>query len=169
MNESLRNTVAPAVLLAVLLGLAACSAENGSESQMADKSKMEELSSSPEPLRETWREAPDATAPVPPSAGPEQTPEEEPRMQGTSLVGTEWWVEDIEGTGVIDNSHTTITFPEPGRVAGDGGCNRYMGSYEGEGDRLKFGPLASTRMACPEALMNQDDRFHQALARVVGW
>ena len=39
MNESLRNTVAPpAALLAVLLGLAACSAENGSESQMADKS-----------------------------------------------------------------------------------------------------------------------------------
>ena len=51
----------------------------------------------------------------------------------SSLEGTEWWVEDIEQTGVVDRVHTTIAFPAAGRVAGDGGCNRYMGGVEFDG------------------------------------
>lgn len=86
-----------------------------------------------------------------------------------SLVGTEWWVEDIDQAGVVDRVHTTIAFPEEGRVAGDGGCNRYMGSVEIEADRISFGNLAATMKMCPAAVMNQEQRFHQAAARVVRW
>jgi heat shock protein HslJ len=95
---------------------------------------------------------------------------EGPNVQKTqSLLGTEWWVEDIDQGGVVDRVHTTISFPEPGRVAGDGGCNRYMGGVEIDGSAITFGQLAGTMMMCPEAVMNQDRRFHQALARVVSW
>jgi len=36
------------------------------------------------------------------------------------------------------------------RVTGTGGCNQFSGSYEIEGDTIKFGALATTMMACPE-------------------
>jgi heat shock protein HslJ len=85
------------------------------------------------------------------------------------LTGSEWWVEDILGGGVVDRSQTTIQFVEPRRVAGNSGCNRYMGGYELSGDRLSFGALAGTMMACPEALMNQEQRFHQAMTQVSQW
>ena len=85
------------------------------------------------------------------------------------LWGTHWWVEDIDGHGVIDASHTTIGFPEPGRVTGDTACNRYMGAVEFDGDALAFGPLAGTRKACHEPLMNQESRFYAAVSRAVTW
>ncbi len=85
------------------------------------------------------------------------------------LLGTEWWVEDIDGGGVIDRSHTTLHFVAAGRVAGDGGCNRYMGEAVRDGADLTFGRLAGTMMACPQALLNQEQRFHDALGRVRSW
>ena len=36
------------------------------------------------------------------------------------------------------------------RVSGSGGCNRVAGGYELEGDRLTFGRMAVTMMACAE-------------------
>lgn len=88
---------------------------------------------------------------------------------GNTLVGSDWLVEDILAAGVIDRARTTIGFTEDGRVVGSGGCNRYFGGFELDGDGISFGPMAGTKMACPEALMNQDDRFHQALGQVVRW
>ena len=43
----------------------------------------------------------------------------------------------------------TLEFPEPGRVAGRSGCNRYTGPIGVTDGRLVVGPLAMTRMACP--------------------
>lgn len=58
-----------------------------------------------------------------------------------------------------------------GRIAGTGGCNRFMGSYETEGDpsrtarsgRLKISPLASTFMACEPDAMRQESIYLAAL------
>jgi len=86
-----------------------------------------------------------------------------------ALVGKAWWVEDILGSGVVDNSRTTIAFTPDGVASGNGGCNRFTGGYELDGKDISFGPLASTMMACPEALMNQDRSFHEALDQVTGW
>lgn len=38
-----------------------------------------------------------------------------------------------------------------------------MGSYELKDGKLSTGPLASTKMACPEAIMNQELSFFKAL------
>lgn len=85
------------------------------------------------------------------------------------INGTEWRVEHIAGGGVIDASHTTVQFPEPGRVAGDSGCNRYTGAVTLVGSRLAFGPLAGTRRACAPALMDQEQKFYKAMGQVVAW
>jgi heat shock protein HslJ len=47
------------------------------------------------------------------------------------------------------------------RVAGSGGCNRVMGSFEVDGDQLRFGRMGSTRMSCPDG-MEQERRFLEA-------
>ena len=61
---------------------------------------------------------------------------------------------------------TTLAFDGEGRASGSGGCNRFTGSYTFDDGKLAFGPLAGTKMMCPEAVMDQEDRFHQALGAV---
>lgn len=95
--------------------------------------------------------------------------EEHVAPSASALIGSAWWVEDILSAGVIDRARTTIAFMPDGRAAGNGGCNRFTGGYELDGDGISFGPMASTMMACPEALMNQDQRFHEALGEVTRW
>jgi heat shock protein HslJ len=77
-----------------------------------------------------------------------------------------WLLEDLGGRGVVDMVRTTLEFTADGRVSGSGGCNRFTGSYTLDGDTLGVGPLASTKMMCPEAVMAQEDGFFQALGDV---
>jgi len=80
------------------------------------------------------------------------------------LTGTEWRLEDLGGAGIIDNSQATLAFPEAGRVAGNGSCNRFTGTVALSGETMKISPLASTRMAClSEAVSNQEMKYLKAL------
>ena len=81
-----------------------------------------------------------------------------------SLIGTEWLLRDIAGTPALDTPPATLTFPETGRAAGNASCNRFTGSVEITDNSLKFGPLASTRMACMDnGVSGQEDRYLKAL------
>src|SRR5580704_14179425 len=80
-----------------------------------------------------------------------------------SLSGSEWVLEDLGGHGVIDRVQATLSFPETGKVGGNGSCNRFFGPLEMSGDHIKIGPLGSTRMACPEAVMKQETKYLAAL------
>jgi heat shock protein HslJ len=80
-----------------------------------------------------------------------------------TLTGSEWLLEDLAGSVVIDDVQATLTFPEAGKIAGNGSCNRFFGPAEISGDTIKLGPLASTRMACPDAVMNQEMKYLAAL------
>ena len=75
-----------------------------------------------------------------------------------------WLAEDIGGAGVVDNLQTTLEIAADGKVSGNGGCNRFTGSATIEGDKIAFGDLGSTMMACEEAAMDQEMKFHAALA-----
>lgn len=51
-----------------------------------------------------------------------------------------------------------------GRLSGSGGCNRYITSYQTTGTQLAVGgTFASTRMACPEPIMELESRYLKAL------
>jgi copper homeostasis protein (lipoprotein) len=54
------------------------------------------------------------------------------------------------------------------RITGSGGCNRFTGSYQRSGDRLTFGKMAMTFMACPEG-METEREFMAALEQVKSW
>jgi heat shock protein HslJ len=90
------------------------------------------------------------------------------RLSRSVLEGTEWvlrsWTWDEPAPGTPE-----ITFTVAGdRIAGRSGCNRFTGILsEGNapGD-LKVGPLAGTRMACPEPAMSIEQRFQSQMAGV---
>jgi heat shock protein HslJ len=100
-------------------------------------------------------------------AGSGCTAASEPDTPG--LADTTWRAETIMGRPVIDSSLATITFEADGRVHGRGGCNRYFGAATMAGEQVSFGALGSTKMACAEALMDQEARFFQALESAERW
>lgn len=80
-----------------------------------------------------------------------------------NLVGSEWQLQDLVGSGVVEGVHATLAFPEAGKVTGNGSCNSFFGPAQIAGNEIKLGPLGSTRMACPEAAMNQETKYLNAL------
>lgn len=82
------------------------------------------------------------------------------------LEGTAWLAEDIDEGGVVDRVQSTLTFDAGQKVAGRAACNRYFGSFRQSGDAVEIKPGGATRMACPPAVMEQEDRFLAALSAV---
>ncbi len=82
------------------------------------------------------------------------------------LEGTAWVARDIGDAAMIEGVRSTLEFGAEGRVFGDTACNRYNGSLERDEDgRVSFGAIASTRRACRPAVMDQEQRFLEALGR----
>jgi heat shock protein HslJ len=66
-------------------------------------------------------------------------------------------------TGPITGTTLTATFTADGQVGGNAGCNSYSGTYKLDGTSLTVGPLATTMMACDQAIMDQETQFLTAL------
>ena len=86
--------------------------------------------------------------------------------RATQLAGTQW-VLDVSALGVSDAGSVSswIAF-ERDRVSGNDGCNTFSGSYEADGSKLTFGPLAGTKMACGSPADEVSRAVTAALARV---
>ena len=99
-------------------------------------------------------------------------PRTEPTASTATLEDTYWKLVRLGGTAVTvaDGQREPHFVLQPGerRVAGSGGCNRMMGSYALDGDKLTFGQMAGTMMACPEG-MDVEGAFHAALGKVATW
>jgi heat shock protein HslJ len=82
------------------------------------------------------------------------------------LVGTTWFAQEIDADGVIDGVGPMLVLRSAGHVAGSGGCNSFSGPVTIDGDAITFGALATTKMACTPAIMNQEQKFFAALAAI---
>jgi len=83
--------------------------------------------------------------------------------QGERLTQKDWIAESIAGKPVISPGRVTMAFSE-GRVSGRGGCNIYSGPVDVGAGTLKVGPLISTKMACVDnGLMQQESLYLGAL------
>ena len=76
------------------------------------------------------------------------------RLSLTTLAGTVWILRAWDLTAPAESAPVVTLAYDAGRFAGASGCNRYFavvadGTMPGE---VKVGPLAGTRMACPERL-----------------
>ena len=82
-----------------------------------------------------------------------------------SLVGTYWRAVAIDGNPVTVPSNQRephLKFNADGKVNGSTGCNRLMGTYKLEGNKLQFSQMITTKMACPQ-LGNLEQTFLQAV------
>lgn len=86
-----------------------------------------------------------------------------------SLFRGEWMVEEIGGKAIVAGSKPTIFFGPDGRVNGNGSCNRFFGEYALNGEGLTISDLGSSRMACEQPLMNQENIFMETLGAVSGF
>jgi heat shock protein HslJ/uncharacterized membrane protein len=86
--------------------------------------------------------------------------------ESKDLLLGEWVIEDVNGRGIIDSSRATVGFDDDGRMSGRGSCNGYGGSYRLSGEGLAVSDLSSTRMACAEALMRQEQQIFAILADI---
>ena len=87
----------------------------------------------------------------------------------TLPLGTPYQVEWIGERPLVDRSHLTVTLGADGRAYGHAGCNRWFSSYQAKGNQLSFSQAGATRMMCAPALMEQEQRFLQALGQVKRW
>jgi putative lipoprotein len=87
------------------------------------------------------------------------------------LEGTDWKLTQLGDTSVAAAEPRAPYFvldSATHRVAGSGGCNRLMGSYEVHDDRLSFGQMAGTMMAC-SAGMETEQAFLRIFPHVTSW
>jgi heat shock protein HslJ len=91
-----------------------------------------------------------------------------------SLEGVRW-----EVTG-YNNGRQAVVGPrlgttlhlsfQDGAVVGSGGCNSFRAAYTRDAGRLRIGPATSTRKACPEeGVMEQEREFLAALEAATTW
>jgi putative lipoprotein len=89
------------------------------------------------------------------------------------LTNTYWKLIRMGATPVVvaDNQREPhlILRPAEKRVSGSTGCNSLAGSYTLEADRLSFGRMAGTMMACADAVAEQEKAVLTALAAAQRW
>lgn len=87
------------------------------------------------------------------------------------LEGTNWQLKSfINGDSVsstVAGSTVTAVFAD-GKISGSAGCNQYNAEYTLTDQTLAVSPIVTTRMACEDALMGQEQQFTDALGTATG-
>ncbi|MBX3593839.1 META domain-containing protein [Sphingomonas sp.] len=73
-----------------------------------------------------------------------------------AAVDGDWHIQRIANAPVANRDRVTIRFAE-GRVSGDAGCNRFSGSFRLDRGIVSIGPLATTRRACTNRYVQQQE------------
>jgi heat shock protein HslJ len=92
-------------------------------------------------------------------------------FESLSTIGdTAWQMVSIAGEDVVDGSELTLEFDLKGLAGGTGGCNTFSTAYSADGDTIAFEPVVSTRRAClDEALGQQEQAYFRALESAVAY
>lgn len=88
---------------------------------------------------------------------------------GARLTGTTWKLERIHGHNSI-GSKASLTISPEGRIGGNTGCNAMFGHATIDGQKIAFGQMGSTKMACTQdGVMEQERAYTAALQQVARW
>lgn len=93
-----------------------------------------------------------------------------PSAGDSPLLGKKWMLVWLAGADVPQDARAPyIEFDAAnGRASGMGGCNRFSGPYQLDGDALTFpSHVAATMMACDN--LDTEGAFFQTLERVARW
>ena len=86
-----------------------------------------------------------------------------------ALPGSAWMVVGYNnGKGgvvsIMAGTELTANSGADGVLNGNGGCNTYSASYKLDGNKITIGPAMTTRMACEQAVMDQEQQYLTALS-----
>lgn len=87
-------------------------------------------------------------------------------IEPESLEGTNWRVTHVNGVQIPLEHKANIAF-ENGRMSGSVGCNRLGADYQYKNHSVSFGPVMSTRMACPDPIGRLETIFVKVLGEYV--
>lgn len=95
-------------------------------------------------------------------------------LRAAALEGPTWTLTELAGKAFVapagGRGAPTLQFEAAQKSAnGFSGVNRYFGGYEKDGDKLKFGAIAGTKMAGPPEAMQAERAFHSMLVSVSQW
>lgn len=92
--------------------------------------------------------------------------------QTKTLENTQWQLLQLTDGVALDyeeQRRPSLAFDTQDlRVAGSGGCNRFMGGYQLMDQRLQFSQLATTQMACAKG-MQTEHAYMQSLMETASW
>ena len=86
-------------------------------------------------------------------------------LPAQTLAASEWRPLAHGGVPLPAETELFVQFRGEGKLEGFGGCNRFFGSYRLEGERIEIAPLATTRMACDQPIMDLEFFFLDALGQ----
>lgn len=80
------------------------------------------------------------------------------QQPGSMDLSGPWNLKSINSTSINTAGKTpSLKFqPAENKIFGFGGCNQFSGSVEIKSNRIKFGALISTKMACPALEIETD-------------
>jgi len=91
----------------------------------------------------------------------------------SGLEGIEWQLSGLHGAVVAPlpggRQPTLRLDAEQSKASGFAGCNNYFTQYELDNKKLKFGPVAATRRACPDAESVIERNFFAVLEQTRSW
>ena len=88
---------------------------------------------------------------------------------GAELTGISWRPVTVGDDMIPADTNLYVRFEVDGSIKGHGGCNSFFGSLEQADSGIAVGPLGGTRMACPEAIMDREMTFMEAVGKTRGF
>jgi|GEM_PF-2746856 len=94
------------------------------------------------------------------------------KISAADLDGTTWTLLELsEEQPALADTEVTLSFAGD-QLSGSAGCNNYTGSFSLGADNpfvLTAGPIAATKMACPNPSLNQENAYLNALQSAAQW
>ena len=85
---------------------------------------------------------------------------------GAELTDISWRPIMVGDETIPEDSGMYIRFEVDGSIKGHGGCNAFFGSLEKTDSGIGVGPLGGTRTACPQAIMDRETAFMEAVGKL---
>jgi heat shock protein HslJ len=94
------------------------------------------------------------------------------RISADDLNGTSWTLFELnDDVPPLADSEVTISF-QGNQISGSGGCNNYNSGFSlGEDNpfMMTVEPIAATKKACPDAILDQENAYFKILESVSLW
>jgi heat shock protein HslJ len=82
------------------------------------------------------------------------------------IEGVQWRLVELGRAQTLPADIQISALFKEGKVSGQSACNRYFAPVTDQGGmQLEIGPVASSRMACPDPVMQRESKFLQALQK----